>query len=355
MIIGRNQTTLNPCCFLQMSPANNSTVSLIEEDPGVQQPWSSFVVYYSYLLYPLVLITATIGNGLVCLVTYRRYKKNTLKNYYVLLFNLAFSDIVFAWVTNLFDLPLNVTYDTWIYPEEMCSILYMIQNTAYYTSIFTLAVISLVRFQGIIYPFKRPLSNKQAVILSVLLWVVSGAVRVPEAYSYRVVDGSCTSTWSNTEKKLAVSLYTLFTFVVPFAITLISYIYIGKHLNGRLVLENQKSNQRVISSNKKVIKMLVIGSSAFAACVIPLHVTIFLLIFEVVTPNKIFWDFFLICNGIASVHCMVNPVCYTLSNSGFRKEVYEAITVCDTSQRRKRAKDSSLSTGISTMCKHTVV
>ena len=317
------------------SSAQNN--SLTQESNG-----SEVNVYMKALkvtLYAIIFLVSAVGNMLVCIIVLKRRKMKTVTNYFIL--NLAFADLTLTLICIPFDIPVQEMNYKWPYGSFMCKILYPLQTMSLFASVFTLTAVSLTRYWAILYPLRRQLSTTNAKWLIVIIWLLS---IVPVSPYIKVLSigentGSCDENWSDvrSRKIYTVALF-VFQYAVPLSIIGAAYISIGRELGKKKSSgpENKFLRNAQSEEASKVIRMLIAVTILFAVCVLPTNIMWLWLDFgNAVEQFTYFWELVPFCNILTFANSAANPVCYTITNANYRKEIVHLLKGCFTKQNNR--------------------
>ncbi|KAL2100215.1 hypothetical protein ACEWY4_004609 [Coilia grayii] len=182
------------------------------------------------------------GNITVIVVLVRTYRKDnfTLQ----LMLNLAASDIIClamlpVWMCNLL---LGWTMDL-----HFCQFFCFITYTAVHASVFIVTLMSVQRYVVVLYrPQWSRLGRRGEFGVLVLMWVLAGAFSISPAATYGIVieNGTrhvCEQVFTSEEQKLGVLLFeTMFGFVAPFSMLLVSYFCLHKKVSAKALMSHQR-------------------------------------------------------------------------------------------------------------------
>ncbi|KAK6013560.1 7 transmembrane receptor [Ostertagia ostertagi] len=181
------------------------------------------------------------------------------------------------------------------------------RNVPYYASVeFLLSICDQVTFPGVSLPSlsintftlsirtKAPVSKRQALAITLLIWLLSTLINVPYLLSYELVDGSyyvpkdstpycgkfCDETnWqSENSRRLYGTMVMLLQFVIPMSIITYCYFRILRKVSQDMIIQNvqfsaslsQKQRVDAISRKKKVNYILIGMVATFICCWLPL-------------------------------------------------------------------------------------
>lgn len=318
--------TVSPTQLLQ----RNSTLPT----PANVLSKSEFVKYWRVvllILYSVIFIISTTGNGLVCFVILRRRTMKGVVNYLIL--NLAVADLVFTCICIPFDIPVQEMNYFWPYGAFMCKVIYPLQTQTLFASVYTLVALSFSRYWAVVHPLKQQLKVERVKWMILVIWVVSFIPVCPyvAALGLNETTLTCEENWkSETSRKI----YTLSLFFLQYVIplTVISCAHLGIALElKRKASTRRRSFIRSVQHKeaKNVVRMLISVTLLFAACVLPTNILWLWLDFGAADENfAYFWELLSFANIIVFANSALNPVCYTMMNDAYRTEIKKIIFSC---------------------------
>lgn len=285
---------------------------------------------FKLALYAIIFLVSAIGNILVCVIIFRKRRMKTVTNYFIL--NLAFADLTLTLICIPFDIPVQEMNYRWPYGSFMCNILYPLQTMSLFASVFTLTAVSLTRYWAILHPLRRQLSITNAKWVIVIIWLLS-IVPVSPYISVLSVDeetGWCDEHWGDRHSR---KIYTVALFIAEYAVPLsiigAAYISIGRELGKKKSAQENKFLQNAQNEEaSKVIRMLVAVTILFAVCVLPTNIMWLWLDFGNAEQFTHFWELVAFCNILTFANSAANPVCYTITNANYRKEIILILKGC---------------------------
>ena len=130
--------------------------------------------------------------------------------------------------------------------------------------------------------------------------------------------------WSH--KTYAVTMF-VFLYVVPQVILLVCYSRIGyKHWFSVLVEQQSEASLRKLRTGRRIVKMIVIVTVAFAICWLPVHVMELYMAFGS-NFSETFYDFKLLAPLIPHFFITANPFIYNFMSKTFHTH-FKAACIC---------------------------
>ena len=271
-----------------------------------------------YTLYGLMFLISMSGNIMVCLIITRRRKMKTITNFLIL--NLAISDVLYTLYVPL-DIVITET-TTWPFAHFFCHLLYPLMTLSICVSAFTLMALALSRFWAVVFPLRRQISIVQVKASLVTIWLLGIFEVLPYAIFLTVSDDhTCDENWPNEEWSKGYTLFLFFSqFVIPLTAITFAYTMVGIELKrGGRRTENRTLERTRSEESKKVIRMLVVITAAFAIFNLP---TSIMWLINDFSSTKIsgFNDIIAFFNLLDFGNAAVNPCIYLACNEDFRRE-----------------------------------
>ena len=295
---------------------------------------NEFLKYWkmvTLILYSTIFATSTVGNGLVCFIILRRRAMKSVVNYLIL--NLAVADLVFTCICIPFDIPVQEMDYYWPYGAFMCRVIYPLQTQTLFASVYTLVALSLSRYWAIVHPLRQQLKVEKVKWVIFLIWVVSFIPVCPYIATLRLNTStlSCEETWKNDASRKAYTLSLFFLqYVIPLTVISSAHLSIALELK-RNTTTRRRSFIRGVQHNeaKKVARMLATVTLLFAACVLPNNILWLWLDFGAADKSyPYFWDLLSFGNIVVFSNSALNPLCYTMMNDAYRKEIKKVLSRC---------------------------
>uniref|UniRef100_UPI00398EDFA7 C-X-C chemokine receptor type 6-like n=1 Tax=Pristiophorus japonicus TaxID=55135 RepID=UPI00398EDFA7 len=271
--------------------------------------------------YSVIFVTGLLGNSLV-MVTYVFYEKlKTMTDVYMM--NLAIADLLF-----LCTLPFWAVdaHSEWIFGTSMCKIVNSAYTVNLYSCMLTLACVSVNRYNAIVQATKILNSrNKRfhSILVCLGVWVFAIILTLPEfilskAYIDLPDKTTCTMVYPpNSGSIVIVGVYVtqmVVGFLIPFVTMIICYSIIAKTLLQAKGFQKHKS-----------LKIIVAVVVVFVICELPFNIVLLMQTLQIVREEDSSCEYsanfdyaIIVTEGIAYVHCCLNPVLYVFLGVKFR-------------------------------------
>ena len=302
------------------------SLNITETAPLQYRPWLKILLW---TFYSLIFLLGIGGNSAVCFIIHRRKSLRTVTNLFIL--NLAISDLIFSSTIPL-EFPIILNNYKWPYAPFFCKIYAPVQTIALSVSIFTLAVVSVVRHRAIIHPLKRQITRTHARYILTGIWLFSAILMIPHSVTLRSDGAECYEQWPNTKyrKVYTTSLCVLF-YVIPLSVIMFAYVKIVKELirkqNCRFTSENSALNEAWNIEATKVIRMFFKATIVFAVCNLPSQLMWLWLDYGKADQTfKYFWDLLAAMNILVFANSAANPFIYYIFHDKFRNEAIKYLS-----------------------------
>ena len=298
---------------------NKSTAAATDAELGEGPIFKAIKLF----LYSFLFAVSVVGNTLVLVTIVKRHRMRTVTNYFIL--NLAAADLALTCICIPFDIPVQENDYKWPYGNLLCKLLYPMQTTVMFASIFTLTTLSLSRFWAIVYPLKAQMSHGQAFVSIMVIWILSAILTAPYVVVLRLEARTmrCVESWSREEHRKAYTLSLFMAqYLLPLLIITLAYTRIAIDLRGRRGVGSNLSLQAAQrKETRKVLRLLVVVTGLFAVCVLPNNVMWLWLDFGDGQRYKHFRKLVTVTNIMLFANCAANPVAYTICHENFRGEL----------------------------------
>ncbi|XP_069485012.1 apelin receptor [Ambystoma mexicanum] len=288
------------------------------------------------IIYLLVFLLGISGNGLVLWTIYRNTEKRRSADTFIA--SLALADLAFVVTLPLWAIYAALGYH-WPFGSMACKLSSYLVSLNMYASVFCLTCLSFDRYLAIVHSLTngRLRSRISGLVATAILWVLATVLALPALVFRGTGQGqenpdrtSCLMDYSGVSNK-ATELYwvaglsissTLLGFVVPFAVMLTCYAFIGRTISSHFQRQRHEGlrKRRLLS----IITTLVV---CFAACWLPFHLvkTVYLLMDLDVLPWSCGFHAFLsnihpYTTCVAYVNSCLNPFLYAFFDTRFREQ-----------------------------------
>ncbi|XP_067013470.2 somatostatin receptor type 5-like [Anabrus simplex] len=313
-------------CDSNVTSCLNETMPMTYCD--VEQPTLYLV---TQILYAIVCVMGLLGNTLVIYVVLRFSKMQTVTNLYIV--NLAIADECF-----LIGIPFLLTtmsFQYWPFGYFMCKAYMTTTSINQFTSSIFLTIMSADRYIAVCHPISSPKVRTPVIskVVSLTAWLASAMLVVPVFMYASTMDRenviSCNILWPESEHISGQTAFTLYSFILGFAIPLILifvfYCLIIRRL--QTVGPTNKSKEKK-KSHRKVTKLVLTVITVYMICWLPYWITQVSLIF---TPpkqcqSKIAVTIFLFAGCLSYSNSAMNPVLYAFLSENFKKSFLKACT-----------------------------
>nr|CAA57620.1 G protein-coupled receptor 105 [Lymnaea stagnalis] len=285
-----------------------------------ENKWQTIVI----TLYAVVIIFGFFANLLVVVVIIRYKQLHTVTNIFICY--LAIADVALC----VFNLPLQLHYqlsNNWMFGRVLCYVALPTFGVPLFSSSLSILMIAVDRYMLIVYPFKKRMTNMQAIITVVVIIICTVALSTPLIVYLDYVEfvhplmreqkAYCAEQWpSFLDKQIySVSIF-LLQFVIPICLT--SFFY--KHICH--VLRNRPVKKHDTRRNQRTNRILIAVVLTFTVCWLPWNLFALTAEFShVVVKGKYFTFIDLMLKVFAMSSACINPFLYGWLNDRFKKEL----------------------------------
>ena len=179
----------------------------------------------------------------------------------------------------------------------------------------------------------RTLTKTVPVIIA--FWIFSFAVSSPSLVIARKIvffgDDVCLNYWQKPwgHKAYAVTMF-VFLYVIPQCILAVCYFRIGNKLWFSVCFQSRPQGISIqkLRTRRRVVKMVIIVTAAFAICWLPVHVVELYMAFGK-DFSKIFYELKLLAPLVPHLFIATNPIIYCFMSKTFRSH-FKAACTCTT-------------------------
>ncbi|XP_039475110.1 C-C chemokine receptor type 1-like [Oreochromis aureus] len=276
------------------------------------------------ILYSLVFILGFIGNGLVVCVLLKHRNQSNLTD--ICLFNLALSDLLFVFMLPFFS--HNARVGQWTFGDFMCRLISGSHHIGFFSSIFFMVVMTLDRYMIIVHAHRvaRYRTKRAAIILTVLVWMLSLFVSLPDFIFMQQTEDSQKFECDYPEENKVWELYNLFTTnVLGLVIPLLVMVGCYSRIIPRLVNMRTAKKHRIV---KLIICIVVVFFLLWAPYNISLFLE-FLLDKEIILNDETWYKnvrlSITVTEAFAYTHCCLNPIIYAFVGEKFMRRALQLL------------------------------
>ncbi|XP_072886135.1 D(2) dopamine receptor A-like isoform X1 [Hemitrygon akajei] len=208
--------------------------------------------YYAMLL-TLLIFVIVFGNVLVCIAVSREKALQTTTNY--LIVSLAVADLLVATLVMPWVVYLEVVGE-WRFSRIHCNIFVTLDVMMCTASILNLCAISIDRYTAVAMPMlynTRYSSKRRVTIMISIVWILSFAISCPLLFGLNETDTMNDATCLIHHPEFVV-YSSIFSFFIPFIVTLLVYVQIYIVLRKRRKRVNTKRSSRFESEIQAPLK-----------------------------------------------------------------------------------------------------
>ncbi|CAI5663131.1 C-C chemokine receptor type 1-like [Oreochromis niloticus] len=300
-----------------------------EFDYGDYAPTNStdvqeFSQVFLAILYSLVFILGFIGNGLVVSVLVKHRNQSNLTD--ICLFNLALSDLLFVFMLPFFS--HNARVGQWTFGDFMCRLISGSHHIGFFSSIFFMVVMTLDRYMIIVHAHRvaRYRTKRAAIILTVLVWMLSLFVSLPDFIFMQQTEDSQKFRCDYPEENKVWERYNLFTTnVLGLVIPLLVMVGCYSRIIPRLV------NMRTAKKHR-IVKLIICIVVVFFLLWAPYNISLFLEFLqerEIILNDETWYKnvklSITVTEAFAYTHCCLNPIIYAFVGEKFMRRALQLL------------------------------
>ena len=286
------------------------------------------------VLYSLTIPVALTGNVLLIFIVTKRPEARILTGF--LFVNMAAADLLVTLIMMPVSMALPYTEMRWlpgILGHITCKVVSFSLHVSISASILSLILLSVDRFLAVFFPFQRFPSFRRAKVLTLVIWLSSMIIMTPAAVLWKIEKGEpegmyCQAAFKDVfgdYEKGMKGFYTyvfLLLYLIPLFTISVSYILLSCKLWLRKFpgeqLVSRKFDKQRHEATKKVVRMLVIVTAAFALCWLPTQTYHLILAFNNELHKSLPRYVSFVCFWFGHANSAVNPWLYMLLTSKFR-------------------------------------
>ncbi|NXI68497.1 XCR1 protein, partial [Anseranas semipalmata] len=271
-----------------------------------------FYTHFTTVLYALAFFLSLLGNTLVLWILFKYENLVSLTNIFIM--NLCVSDLVFSCMLPFWAVDQSFG---WIFGEFLCKAMNAIFSIGYYSGVFFLTLMTILRYLSVVNPLSTLRSPTQCCgsLVSLAVWTCSILIVVPEVIHTTVqenVEGVKTCDYSDWKWKKVDVYQRNVLFLISFGVILFCYFRI------LIILLGARSRRK-----HRTVKLILIIVVAFFLSWAPYNILSFLITFP---PSTCQYEkdtnlAFHISRKIAFSHCCLNPVLYVFVGVKFKRHL----------------------------------
>ncbi|XP_048735568.1 neuropeptide F receptor-like [Ostrea edulis] len=282
------------------------------------------------LLFAIVIFFGFFENLAIVIVIIINKQLHTVTNIFIS--TLALSDIMLC----AFNLPFQLHYgitDFWRFGPILCRVIIPMFTMPVFVSTYAMLMIAIERYIVIVFPFRKKLTQKQAVCIVVIIMLFAMTFTIPAIVhtevklaeydmrpfiDERIYRPFCLEVW----EERASRIYTIFGFAFQFVIpkTLISVLYFQIYN----VLKRRPVKRKETRRNYRITRILVSIAILFTITWLPFQLFSITLYFSpdiFQTLGAAYKLVDLLLKIIAMSSSCINPFFYGWLNNNFRREM----------------------------------
>ena len=332
------------CSFLTCVDNNNATIvtnttavamaTTTGDDIGDNDEHN----YYKYIintvvvpvLFGLVSFLGVVGNSLVIYVILSNQRMRTVTNF--LLLNLALADLSFVIVIPPFTAYEYVESErplpSWPFGAGLCKLLHYLVNVTAYVTVYTLVVISIVRYMTVVHSARTVhLRTKcNVIIIIVAIWVLMLALNVPILLSYGVTETGCDLYDPELGRRIFATFFA-FAYVIPLVVICLFYLCILAHIasHRKHSMIRRDTNTKSFGKKQQAGRLLILVVLLFAILWLPIHTVLLIGYFGSPPDSNFFRTYSVLSSCFAYFNSCVNPIIYNRTSKAFREAFQQAV------------------------------
>ncbi|XP_005798541.1 C3a anaphylatoxin chemotactic receptor-like [Xiphophorus maculatus] len=269
---------------------------------------------FSLVVYCVIIVVGTVGNGLVIYVTGFKMRKTVNSVWFL---NLALADFLFTAFLVFTAVSLSQQHQ-WPFGQFMCKLNTFVSSVNMFASVFFLAAISLDRCLSIwvVVWAQNKRTVLKAQIISVAIWLAAGICSTPSAY-FRIVINHNNKTYSTYPSKDIVWRLNILRFLMGFLIPFLAIFFTSV-----AIVIRSRHLQR--ARKRRFHRILFSIIFAFFICWLPFHVLNFI---EVSDQNlqKVVRIGSTLSVSLAFMNSCLNPILYVFMCDEFQKKLKRSL------------------------------
>ncbi|KAK9513612.1 hypothetical protein VZT92_027131 [Zoarces viviparus] len=273
------------------------------------------------VLYCVIFMAGTLGNGVVIYVTGCRMKRTVHSVWFL---NLALADFIFT-AFLIFKIISISRAHQWQFGQFMCKLFHFVSLVNMFASVFLLTAISLDRCLSIwvVVWAHNKRTVRKAQVICVVIWMTAAVCSTPDVTfrhlrvrKEKIEDKFYCSYFVTTPLWILYMFRFVMGFLIPFLVILVSYVAIGVR-TGRMQTTRKQRSRRIIFA-------IIV---AFFICWLPLHIIHIIDVNAMTNPEleKIVEIGGPLAHSLAFLNSCLNPILYVFMCDEFQKKIKQSI------------------------------
>ncbi|KAK9513614.1 hypothetical protein VZT92_027133 [Zoarces viviparus] len=269
------------------------------------------------VLYCVIFMAGTLGNGVVIYVTGCRVKRTVNSVWFL---NLALADFLFT-AFLIFKIISTSQAQQWQFGRFMCKLFHFVSLVNMFASVFLLTAISLDRCLSIcvVVWAHNKRTVRKAQVICVVIWMTAAVCSTPDVTFRHLVfiEEKFYCSYFGTTPFWSLYMFRfVMGFLIPFLVILVSYVAIGVR-TGRMQTARKQRSRRIIFA-------IIV---AFFICWLPLHIIYIIDVNAMTNPDlrKIGQIGGPLAHSLAFLNSCLNPILYVFMCDEFQKKIKQSI------------------------------
>lgn len=278
------------------------------------------------IVFGVITLIGILGNALVIYVILSRQKMRTVTN--LLLLNLAIADLSFVIICPPFT-AYQMATNKWPLPglfgQIICKLMHYLLNVTVYVTIYTLVLISMIRYLTIVHnnATMRYRTRKNIMLMVFGIWVLMCGANTPIIIYHGVhteygVDSPICEVLSFEAGRAIYTIFFIFAYVIPLIMIAVLSLCILHHIKKQRSVVLSKRKSKTNKKKKQASQVLILVVVIFAIFWLPIQIYLLLSYYglieqtEGVVMSAVLWP----C--LAYFNSCVNPIIYNYASQDFR-------------------------------------
>ena len=285
---------------------------------------------------------ALTGNLLLIFIVASKPETRTLTGF--LFVNMAAADLLVTFIAMPVTVATSYTDLRWlqgILGQITCKVVHFSFHVSIVASILSLMLMAVDRFLGVVFPFHLFPSFRRAKLLTGLIWLISMIAMIPAALLWDTKKGEpkglyCQPDFENVfgDFKKGVMVFFTYLFLLAYLIPLLVISVLYGMVCRKLWRQNASLGSKLSTAlekwerheeSKRIVRMLVIVTAAFALCWLPAQTYHLILAFNIDLHFSLPRYVMFVCMWCGHANSAFNPWLYMLLTNKFRMALGEVL------------------------------